>query len=91
MAKQLSRISVVGLGIGLGAMWCISVLFMGLMAWWFGWGTAMVEDLAIYYIGYGPSFSGIVLGIIWSFIDGFIGGVILAFFYNLALRLMHKS
>jgi len=34
------------------------------------------------YIGYAATLLGSIIGAIWAFVDGFIGGVIVAWLYN---------
>jgi len=41
-----------------------------------------VTPLSSLYIGYAPSFVGGIIGGIWGFFDGLIGGAILALLYN---------
>ena len=90
MSTEIKKLSKAGLGVGVGAAWAIGVLAIGLFAWLLGIGLTMVEGLSIYYIGFSPSLLGIIIGTIWAFIDGFIGGVIIAFFYNLVACQCHK-
>ncbi len=45
-------------------------------------GVSLVAVLSSLYIGYAPSFVGSVAGTVWAFVDGFIGGVIIAWLYN---------
>jgi len=48
----------------------------------FGVGIKFVEIIASVYIGFAPSFIGGIIGGIWGFFDGGIGGNIIAFVYN---------
>jgi len=48
----------------------------------FGWGTAIIEAINTFYIGYSATPLGAVIGAIWGFIDGAIGGAIFAAIYN---------
>lgn len=81
----MNRLSVHALGVALGAMWGISVLFFGIAAW-FGWGVPLVQAMSSFYLGFGASLPGAVIGGIWAFVDGYIGGVIVAWVYNKAAR-----
>ena len=76
------KLCVWGLGIALGIVWAISMLVAGWISIW-GWGTMFVNTMSSVYIGYTPSFGGGIVGAIWGFVDGFIGGILLAFFYNM--------
>lgn len=77
----MNKLSVHALGAGIGAMWGVSVLFCGITAM-FGWGAGLVEALSSLYIGYAPSVTGALIGGLWAFVDGYIGGVIIAWIYN---------
>ena len=74
--------NVLGLGLALGIACAIYAFFIGAVAWLFGWGTSVVEVLSSLYIGYDATFLGALIGTIWAFVDGFIGGVIIGWLYN---------
>jgi hypothetical protein len=81
----MNKLSVNALGVGVGAMWAVSVFFFGIAAM-FGWGVALVGPLSSLYIGFGASFLGAIIGAIWAFVDGYIGGAIIAWVYNRLAR-----
>jgi hypothetical protein len=66
----------------LGVVWGGGVFFLGLMAAFLDWGTPMVELLGSVYLGYGPTVLGSLIGLLWAFVDGAVGGFILAWVYN---------
>lgn len=70
------------MGLALGLSWAIAVFLLGIAASLFGWGVDVAAALASLYIGYGPSFVGAVAGAVWAFADGFIFGIMIAWFYN---------
>lgn len=79
--EKTARLGVLGCAFALGITWGICILFVG----WFsmlGWATPLVKIVGSAYIGYTASFFGAILGGIWGFFDGFIGGVIFSFLYN---------
>ena len=53
-----------------------------MIAWLFGWGREIVELASSLYLGYAATCLGTIIGTTWAFIDGFIGGVIIAWLYN---------
>ena len=57
------------------------MLFIGLVSI-FGWGVKFVEAVSSVYIGFTPTFLGAIIGMVWGFVDGAIGGAIIAFVYN---------
>ena len=77
----MNKCSPNALGVAIGVLWAIYVLFCGIAAM-FGWGVALVEALSSLYIGYAPSVSGALIGAVWAFIDGYIAGVVIAWIYN---------
>jgi len=77
----LQKISIKGLAIALGTAWALCILVAG----WsgiFGWSTEFIDVMASVYIGYQASFTGGIIGALWGFIDGAIGGAVIAFVYN---------
>ncbi len=83
MSNLENRLKIVSFGLALGIATSVAILFLGIVAWLFGWGTDIVNVFGSFYIGYAPSFLGSIIGMIWGFFDGFIGGVIVAWLYNL--------
>ena len=82
MAKEKSaRLSIMGLGLGIGIWWGISMIVVGWTSI-FGWGNAFVHAMSSIYIGFVPYFIGGIIGGIWGFVDGLIAGFLVAFFYN---------
>ncbi len=77
----MEKLSVKGLAIGLGAAWALCVLFIGWVAI-FGWATNMVDVMSSVYIGFKPTFLGGIIGAAWGFVDGAIGGLVIALIYN---------
>jgi hypothetical protein len=79
------RLSIKGLAISVGVAWAAIVLFIGWVAI-FGWGTKVVEVMSALYIGYAPTWLGGIIGAAWAFVDGAIGGLIIALVYNALVR-----
>ena len=76
-----SKLQPLALGVAIGVLWAVYVLFAGLFAM-SGWGLALVQTLASFYLGYGASAVGAIIGAIWAFTDGFVAGVVIAWIYN---------
>ncbi|MDY6863307.1 MAG: bacteriophage holin [Thermodesulfobacteriota bacterium] len=81
MAEK-NNLNILSLGLSLGITWAAGIFFLGIMAWLLDWGTAIVEISSALYIGYKATPLGIMIGTVWAFVDGFIGGVIIAWLYN---------
>ncbi|MFC1649010.1 bacteriophage holin [Nanoarchaeota archaeon] len=78
----MAKLDVKKLGLALGFTCAICCFFIALTAWLWGWGTAIVDLIGTVYIGYEATGVGALIGIVYGFIDGFIGGVLIAWFYN---------
>lgn len=78
---ELNKLNVWALGGAFGLAFGLYVAFLGLVAH-FGWGVSLVSPIASLYIGYAPTLLGSLVGFIWAFVDGFIGGALIAIFYN---------
>jgi len=84
--ETCGKLHVIGLGFGLGITWAISMFVLGLLVIYLDAGRPMLDLMASMYYGYDATLLGSVVGGFWGFVDGFIGGVLIAFFYNLACR-----
>ncbi len=73
-------LSVKGLALGLGVTWGLGVLLLG-WAGWLGYGTGFT-GLSSIYLGYDATFLGGIIGALWGFVDGAIGGALIAWVYN---------
>jgi hypothetical protein len=78
-------LSVCGFAVAVGFMWAFGVVVTGLFAM-IGYGEPIVGLLASMYLGYAATLKGILIGAVWGFIDGAIGGAIVALVYNFSLK-----
>jgi hypothetical protein len=77
----MAKLSVKALGLSTGLVWA----FCNLLAGWtamFGWGGKYVDLMSSIYIGYSASILGGIIGGVWAFLDGLIGGLLIAIVYN---------
>ena len=70
------------------ALTCALIWGFGLffLTWWiiaFDGPTGEITVIGRIYRGYSISAVGSIIGLVWAFIDGFIGGAIFAWLYNL--------
>jgi len=81
--KKEMRINSVKLGIAGGIFWALLVLLVSIFSNHFSaWTTLFMECYG--FIGYNPAtFFGNVLGLVYGFVDGFIGLFVIAWIYNL--------
>ncbi len=71
------------LGLALGILWSLGVLFTSIVALFTHSYLHNVTDfLGTVYLGYSLDNGGIILGMTWAFFDAFIGGFLIAWLYN---------
>ena len=84
-SEKYQKISHISLALAIGIVWGGFALVAG----WFsilGWGIPFVKTRGGMYVGHSSSFWGGVIGGIWAFIDGFIGGFVIAVLYNFFIK-----
>jgi hypothetical protein len=56
--------------IAFGIVYALVFFIYGLAAALFGWGGAMAEMIGSFYVGFGPTLSGALIGAVWGFAVG---------------------
>jgi hypothetical protein len=79
----MNKCQPLALGIAVGLVWAIGVFLAGIFAM-FHWGNAFVDVIGSFYIGYGASIIGAIIGALWAVVDGFVAGYVIAWVYNKA-------
>jgi hypothetical protein len=77
------KLNLLAFALACGIIWGL-MLFV--VTWWiiaFDGATGDRTIIGLIYRGYNISFAGSFIGLIWALADGFIGGAIFAWFYNL--------
>jgi hypothetical protein len=79
--ETMAKLNVKAFTLACGATWGI---FMVVIGWGgiIGWGTSIVDLLSSLYIGLAPTFLGGIIGGLWGFLDGAIGGLVFTLLYN---------
>ena len=75
------RLNQVALGSAAGIVCGVGLFLTTLAVMWLGGGEHLIL-LKKFYLGYSISFVGAILGLVYAFVDGFIGGWLVAFLYN---------
>jgi len=70
------------LGIAGGILWGFSMFFLTLANIFFGYGTLFLDLMADVYPGFQVSYVGSLIGLVYGFLDGFVGLYILGWLYN---------
>ena len=82
------RIDAAKFGIAFGIVYALVFFLFGIVATLFGWGTEMAGLIGDFYVGFGPTLLGAVIGAVWGFAVGFIFFALAAVIYN---RLIGRS
>jgi hypothetical protein len=77
MAKLNSK----ALGLSLGVIWGAAAFLLGVTAM-YGYGVEFVEFVGNLYVGYEATWAGAFIGLVYAFLDGFIGGLLVGWLYN---------
>jgi len=76
------KLNAIKFGLTLGIVWSGAVLCLALMGSFLGWGAGLVKAIGTLYLGYGMTPSGVLIGMLWAFVDVGVGGWIVAVIYN---------
>ena len=82
----MNKLDTRAFGLACGILWGGGVFLMGLTATVCSWARPFVDVLSVMYVGYSATVFGILIGTLWGFVDGFIGGIVLAWLYNCLRR-----
>lgn len=77
------KLSILAFGLACGLIWGVGLM---MVTWWimlFDGATAERTLVGMVYRGYNITPAGSVIGLLWAVPDGFIGGAIFAWLYNL--------
>ena len=90
--KKCGYINPKALAISIGVLWGAYVFLLGLVltlfpnAKFFWVSSEFLGILVTLYPGYSATFTGSFIGLFWAVICGFIGGLIIAWLHNYALK-----
>ncbi|CAJ37739.1 bacteriophage holin [Methanocella arvoryzae] len=87
---MVAELRPTALGLTAGILWGLAVLVTGLTAALFGYGLKFVDVVGSFYLGYEPTVIGSILGGVWGFFDGLIGGFVFALLYNYLAKKLTK-
>lgn len=76
------KLNVKALALAVGIVWGLAIF---LVTYWFlvfGYEGNTLAKLSNVYFGYSVTWYGAFVGLIWGFVDGLIGGALLAWLYN---------
>ncbi len=79
-----AKLNPKALGLSLGILGGVVFFLWTLVAAYTGYGLELLELLITIYPGYSVTAAGALIGFIYCFLDGFVGGYLIAYLYNWA-------
>lgn len=83
MSECCKSLSIWRFGVAVGLTWALGLLALALINMCWTWGAPFISLMSSLYPGYDVTVLGAFTGAAWAFADGFIGGAMVALFYNL--------
>jgi hypothetical protein len=69
-------------GLAFGIVYAVVFFLYGALAALFGWGGPMAEMIGSFYVGFGPTIGGALVGALCGFAVGFVFFAVAAWIYN---------
>jgi len=85
------KLNVKAVGLSFGLIWGFGLF---ILTWWviaFEGATGDPTILGMVYRGYNLSAAGSFIGLVWGLADGFVGGLVFAWLYNMIAGKFSKS
>ena len=76
------KLNVKALSLTAGILWGIAIFLLTIWFICFGYGGNTLSLLGKVYLGYSVSWGGAFIGLIWGFVNAYVGGLIFAWLYN---------
>lgn len=76
------KLDAVKFGIAFGIIYATIFFLYAMIGALFGWGEEMIDLIGKFYVGFGASFMGAVIGAIWGLAIGFVFFALAAWIYN---------
>jgi hypothetical protein len=81
------KINAVKMGLAGAVAWSLLIVSTALGAMFVyidgkPWGEGFVWVMGTLYLGFGPTWPGVFIGLLWGLFDGFLAGFLIATVYN---------
>ena len=76
------RLNAKAFALACGVLWGLTVFLATVWLVIFGFEGQLMQQLDHFYFGYSVSWLGAIVGAVWGFVDGAIGGFVFAWLYN---------
>lgn len=85
------KLDVNGLGVSIASTWGLMIVVIGMFAHFTGYGASFMQYVDSMYPGQGTGPRGILMALIFGIFQGYISGVLIAFFYNAYTKAMDSN
>ena len=76
------KLNVKAFSLTAGILWGVALFLLTIWFICFGYPGGTLSLLGKVYLGYSVTWGGAFIGLIWGFVDAYIGGLIFAWLYN---------
>ena len=76
------KLNVKSFALSCGILWGLAILLVTYWLLIFGASGTTIAKLGKIYLGYSYSWIGGIVGLLWGFFDGLIGGAVFSWLYN---------
>ncbi|HXF05850.1 MAG TPA: hypothetical protein VNM72_10610 [Blastocatellia bacterium] len=76
------RLNIKAFAVATGLLWGLVILLLTVFLAWRESGGEHLSRLGLLYPGYAVTYGGSIIGFLWSFVYGAIGGAFFAWLYN---------
>lgn len=84
------KLSAIGLGMAAAVVSALSMLVLGILNMKYGIGAEWIKLVATVYKGYDVTWHGIGLGAGYAAVEGFVGGLLFGWIYNICIKALGK-
>ena len=76
------RLNAKAFALACGVIWGLTIFLATVWLVIFGFEGQLMQQLDHFYFGFSVSWLGAIVGAVWGFVDGCIGGFVFAWLYN---------
>jgi hypothetical protein len=80
--KKTQPLHLSAFALSAGLVWGLAMFLLALFSMKWGWGDAWTTLLSNVYIGMEATVKGAFAGLVWGFVDMFVGAFAFAWLYN---------
>ncbi len=78
----MQKLNATAFGLAMGIVWMVFSAMLVIISMYTGFASAWVEIMSSIYPGTGATWTGLLISLPWTFVDGFIGAFLVIWLYN---------